>query len=334
MTFGMPKISAKLLDCAFYLYPTKEAAASGHRFGGTGFFVGVRSAVIPNGYFCYAVTNHHVLTAGNSVIRINMRDGGTDIIPTDPSDWVFQAGGDDLAVLPIPLGDHLKVAYIESDMFATEANVKDLGIGPGDDVFMIGRFVDHDGGATNSPAVRFGNISVDPSIMSDTLGHKSLSYILDIHSRTGYSGSPVFFYRTSGSDLDAAMNGREITLSAPEMRFLGIHYSQFPEEWEIKELQKQVAASSVPAAAVIVDENKRVVVGMSGMTCAIPAWRIMTLLDTPALKKQREAADAGLFAKSAPSALPVPEVSSDNSNHQEDFNNLLDAAVKEKTLAG
>jgi hypothetical protein len=75
-------------------------------------------------------------------------------------------------------------------------------IGPGDDVFMVGRFIDHDGGNKNRPALRFGNISIDPTPIMQDNGVRVPAYCVDLHSRTGFSGSPVFVYRTPGPDLD------------------------------------------------------------------------------------------------------------------------------------
>lgn len=324
---GMPKIPSRMLDCAFYLYPSEEEARRGGKAGGTGFFVGIRSQVRSDCMYMYAVTNHHVLTSGSSVIRLNTVDGGTDIFETDPSDWTFKPGGDDVAVLPFQLREGMKHSCIEDTLFATEEDVRELEIGPGDDVFMIGRFVDHDGGASNVPAVRFGNISVNPTVIHDSQGHKSLSYILDIHSRTGYSGSPVFFYRTHGADITSAVLGGVTMLMPAKARFLGIHYSQFPEEWEIRESAKRAATAQ--AAPLLLDEKKHVVVGMSGMTCAIPAWRVRELLDHPAIARPREAEEVALSSTPAYNG-PMPEAAASNSRHREDFNSLLDAAVRGK----
>ena len=61
---------------------------------------------------------------------------------------------------------------------------------------MVGRFVDHDGGPTNLPAARFGNISIGPSKIRSELGKYVDTICLDTNSRTGFSGSPVYVYRT------------------------------------------------------------------------------------------------------------------------------------------
>ena len=194
----MPKIPANIKNAAFYLFPTKEDAEKGSNFGGTGFIVTIPSkmhAKYGRG-FVYAVTNWHVAAqGGNSVIRLNTKSGAPDFIDAGPEDWFFN-GKHDIAVLPINL-DNLHVATpVHSRMLMSRDDAKVLQIGPGDDVFMVGRFIDHDGGERNQPALRFGNISMDPTPIEQGNGVKANAYCIDLHSRSGFSGSPVFVYRT------------------------------------------------------------------------------------------------------------------------------------------
>lgn len=69
---------------------------------------------------------------------------------------------------------------------------------------------------------------------------------------------------------------------------LGIHFAQFPEQWEIVSgaTKAQREVSSVP----LVTEGGYVK-GLSGMTCVLPAWIILEVLNSPKLKAQRDAAD-------------------------------------------
>ena len=176
-------------------------AEAGEPFGGTGFFVGypIQDSEF---HFVYAVTNWHVAVKdGMSVIRVNTTDGGTDIFDLDASEWEYQPHGHDIAVASIVglvEGKH-RVDTISTRMFVDPPTIAALGIGAGEDVFMAGRFVDHDGAASNSPAVRFGHISTMLQEIEQPTGAVLPSFILDMHSRTGYSGSPVFVYRTLGS---------------------------------------------------------------------------------------------------------------------------------------
>lgn len=299
----MPKLSQRLLKCAFYLYPTVRDAQEGGPRGATGFFVSLKTKSDPSRYFTYAVSNHHALTAGSTVIRLNRKDGRAEIHETDPSDWTFTAGGADLAVLPVGLSeDEHDHTTIPEQLFASPESVSELGIGPGDDVFMIGRFVNHDGGIPNNrPAVRFGHISVDPTMMHFE-GRRSLSYVLDVHSRTGYSGSPVFFYRTPGSDLSYVGDGGGVEIGNAYVKLLAVHYAQFPETWELASKPKKDLPSE--ALPLIVDEEKHVIVGVSGMTCAIPAWVLRDLLNDPSLVQIREAEEERLLRAKASGAAP------------------------------
>lgn len=189
-----------MLNCVFYLYRDRESAEKGDHFGGTGFLVGMRSKDHGK-LFIYGVTNWHVAVRdGFSVIRLNTRDGDVDVIELGPEDWIYIPQGDDVAISrTLPIQDHHQFSVVLRHMFDAGENRKDWRssqhrrrIGVGDDVVMLGRFVDHDGGATNRPAARFGNISVMPTPIMQPNRQMRDTYLVDMHSRTGYSGSPVF----------------------------------------------------------------------------------------------------------------------------------------------
>lgn len=200
--FGMPRIPPDVLKCVCYLYATEKEAETGKGFGGTGFVVTFPSR-FSDSLFVYVVTNHHVACSeGASVVRLNTIDGATDIYPFEPDQWHFDPRYD-VAVHPINVHkDRHNISVIHNPSFLTKEMLELRKIGAGDDVFMVGRFVDHDGGSTNQPAVRFGNISVMPSPIKQPNGLMADAFCIDLHSRSGYSGSPVFVYRTPGNDLE------------------------------------------------------------------------------------------------------------------------------------
>jgi hypothetical protein len=277
----MPKIPPEVIESVFYLYNSREDAEAGKPFGGTGFVVAVRSE-LDDYVFPYAVTNWHVaVRSGASVIRVNKKGGGVDIFEYGPDAWSFAPGGYDVAIAPLPVrSDVHDVTVLTDNMLITEAELERLRIGPGEDTFMIGRFVDHDGVSTNIPAARFGHISVMPQPIRQPTGSLRPSFILDIHSRTGYSGSPVFVYRTATSDLsnnlvDIAVTGTQF------LKLLAVHWDQFPELWEIGR------GSDVKSEIIELSDDARYVKGMSGMTLAAPAWAIKELLDMPEHKARR-----------------------------------------------
>jgi hypothetical protein len=278
----MPKISPDILRCTFYLYPSEEDAKLGTNLGGTGFFVGFPSEAAPGVMYSLAVSNWHVVcAAGCSVIRVNKIGGGIDIFNLGPDQWHFVTNGYDVAAASLGFDRAVHdVTVVPLSMLMTETDIGRLDIGPGENVFMAGRFIDHDGGDTNRPALRFGHISMMPEPIRQLNGVRQPTYCVDMHSRTGFSGSPVFTYRTIGDDLTkmGVIGGGSYFLY-----LLGIHCSQFPEYWKV------VNGVTVP------DEEGRnlasdgqVVKGLSGMTCVAPAWAILETVEKTPLRGMME----------------------------------------------
>jgi hypothetical protein len=190
-------------------------------------------------------------------------------------------------------------------------------------------FFDHSGASRNIPSARFGNISMLPNelaTITQPTKYKGVSFVIDMHSRTGFSGSPVFVYRTFGSDLTATFGSHfddlevefnEIEIEPSRMgamggirsqsfsgrlrgsrgklrsnnllRLLGIHWGQFDERWQIKQ-----SSAETPY-----------VKGMSGMSCVIPAWQILEVLNLPELKSRRD--DRAQLADRDDFSIPTPE---------------------------
>jgi hypothetical protein len=291
---------------------------------------------MPGKVHVYAVTNWHVaVREGFSVIRLMRRDGTPDILDLDPSDWEFDPAGHDIAVcyLVNVTGETHRVSFASTTkhFLIDQPIVPPLGVG--EDVFMIGRFVDHDGSDMNRPTVRFGNISMLAAPLQQPNGNtKRDTYCLDMHSRSGYSGSPVFVYRTPDFDLSSNPKSNDKMLA-----LLGIHWAQFREPWEL------IRKTDKPSEAVGPDTEH--VIGLSGMTCVAPASYILSLLDRPDMKQKRQTLEEvylSQFVKepapeSAPasteSAPPTTAVEGDD-QHKERFTALLDAAVGKPKQGG
>ena len=284
----MPIIPYSLLNCAFYLYKDKADALAGEDAGGTGFFLSLRTADGLGHH--YGVTNYHVAVKGGySCVRINTVNG-VEAFEFGPEEWLFEPGKDDIAVVQLDIRQQGHIAtFIGDNLLLHPPAAAEERIGPGDDVFMVGRFVDLDAKQTNIPAVRFGNISTLPVPVVQPNGYTGLCYCVDMHSRTGYSGSPVFIYRTPGNTLEWAMTGGPVQLGGKSvLALLGIHCGQFPEELAIKRKNKKISKES----ALSEKAYEEYIEGMSGMTCVIPAWRISDLLSREDLTEQRKKVEA------------------------------------------
>jgi hypothetical protein len=297
---GMPRIPSPVLKNVIYLYPTEESAEKGIALGGSGFLVGVPSIAEPEMVFVYAVTNYHNINGkapGAPVVRINKIDGTTEIFPFSHDDWHFDAeAGHDVAAVQIPLKSGLhdyKMMHVGG--LVTRESIEKHRIGPGDGTFMVGRFVDHDGVTTNQPAARFGFISINPTKMMSPWFHKPVDmFCLDTNSRTGYSGSPVYIYRTYTDDLEELQKegnkGKIPIITPPLFMLLGIHCGQFPEFYDVENYtDAELKALEQESLQYI---SKAQIKGLSGMTRVAPAWAIVDLLNSAHFKNPRNGADA------------------------------------------
>lgn len=286
----MPKLGkySSILDCVFFLYKTKEDAEKGVNPQGSGFLVAVPFTQDPKAVHIHGITNWHVAVKYEPAphIRINTHSGKPTIIDLDPSEWIYIEDGYDVVVSPplsIDLLSH-KVRFLDvNSYFLTQEEELKLEIGPADDVFMAGLFVDYFGNEVHSPAVRFGHISSMNAQVKQPTSYHGRSIMLDMNSRTGFSGSPVFVYRTLGSYfLENAQPGQLLMGWGHDMKLLGIHYAQFPEEWEIK----NNATKSTSEKSSLITEGKYVL-GFSGMTLIVPAAHILEVLWSSELMDMR-----------------------------------------------
>lgn len=282
----MPRIPEESLQCVFYLYETEDDAIYGVQTGGTGFFVGVQSTRFPERSDVYAITCKHIVKpqegtgfVPSPVIRLNTRLGNFDTIPLETRDWytfeeIFPDEKHDIAIHELGSihSDHI-VVFILRPQLSSETEIKKYEVGVGDDVFMVGRYIDHDGRQRNRPSVRFGNISMMPD-ESERLyhweGYEEVSYIVEMRSVSGYSGSPVYAYELG---FEQPLKIKSDMKTAVLMRLLlGMQWSQPPHEEYHAEMNRYIKV-------------------YAGMSNVIPAWYIDRMLDWEVFKMHRKEND-------------------------------------------
>ena len=178
----MPRIPDSALKLVVYLYPSEADAEDGVQIGGTGFLV-----VIPIPYVQPAfahlhcvVTNAHVIDHGSMVVR-------------QGAEWFRHPDGDDIAICPIGMEPKFhKFKSMHPNMFLTKEIMAIFDVGPGDDVFIVGRFINREGKQKNIPSVRFGNIAQMPGEPLILDGKEQECFLIEGRSIPGFSGSPVF----------------------------------------------------------------------------------------------------------------------------------------------
>ena len=282
----MPRIIDDLLDCVVYLYPTVEEAERGATptepgRGGTGFLVGVPIEDAPEYFVTYVLTNSHVVgPEGRSpVVRVNSLAGGTDILPLTTNDWIHHEDGDDVAAAQIAIY-HTVHQYERlgwDDWPITQEEMNEWRVGPGDDVFFLGRFRYQEGRRRNLPTARFGCIARMPfdEGIPHPRGISQESLVVEARSLSGFSGSPVFlfippfsFRGDPAGDIDAGAH----------MKLLGMDWGHQPDLGRVLGPDKTHPWAD---QELWVEQN-------SGMMNVIPVWRIgMLLTDDDRLKKQR-----------------------------------------------
>lgn len=187
----------------------------GKRWCATGFFAVVRPScededAVAQPWHIYLITARHVIDGirnvspnGKIFIRLNLTSGGIKIVESCIDDWKFHATREvDAAALLAPNSwlEELDFAMVTKELVADDVVIKEHEIGPGQDVFIAGLFINHYGQHRNIPIIRVGNIAAMPeekvSMKLDGMTKISAhAYLIESRSIKGLSGSPVFTYR-------------------------------------------------------------------------------------------------------------------------------------------
>jgi len=254
----------------------------------------------------YVVTNKHVI-AGDfpcPVVRMNLKHPGsgferTYVIPFNQSDWVIDPNND-LAVCMLPPDFNpaiVNFSVISRSAVMSEKDFREQDIGPGDEVFYVGRFMGHAGRYENMPSVRFGNISMNPNERepiaweTKTRHHEQVGFLVEARSRSGYSGSPVFFLNQH------AVNNRRAVFPMLDVRLLGIDWGHLPEKIKLTTQGNPTVWQAEIHA---------------GMMGVVPSWCLLDFIDTaPRLIQQRERDDDLYMELSDSIAKGIPDVLSD-----------------------
>ncbi len=289
----MPRIKDAYLDCVIYLYPTEVDAEDGTRLGGSGFLVSVPTHDLPTNFlFIYAITNKHVAKNAR-FIRMNSMDGRMKVYSTENNSWYYHADGDDLAACLISFNPlDFKFAHVPRSQFLTLNIVNEYNVGPGDEVFSVGRFVNHEGKQRNLPTVRFGNISQMPSepILPDD-GFAQESFHCEIKSLAGYSGSPVFVHILPFSERENVKNW----LPGDNWLKENVFYEGFGSHgpWLLGvnwgHLNDWAPVCGNNKLPVNPDPELMQVKLNTGLATVVPAWKLAELLNSGSLAKDRNA---------------------------------------------
>jgi hypothetical protein len=161
----------------------------------------------------YAVTARHVIDKiktysidGIVWLRLNTRAGGYDWHDIPVRNWKWHPDDDDIArtayspdpyydiAVSLFIADPARFEYkcATTDVFVDDAKIGRYAIGPGDDVFLTGLFVNHLGHDRNLPIVRCGNLAAMPEEPVAADFGPMEAFLIEARSIGGLSGSPCF----------------------------------------------------------------------------------------------------------------------------------------------
>lgn len=297
----MPRVPEVIINSVVYLYRDIDEAESGTDIGGSGFLVGFPSESNKGCSHLYVVTCAHVVHGGSTVVRVNLKHSSRGYEKTFPldfakEDWICHPEHD-IAVCALRHDADIRNYDISvlalEDFILTKKQVEEQGIGPGDDLLYIGRFMGHAGKYQNMPSVRFGNISMNPNDNEPIdykdpqtgVQRKQVAFLVEARSRSGYSGSPVFFINEHNKS-----NPRWL-VPMFELRLLGIDFSHIPETVALVDPHGHLHG------------NKWQVEVHAGMMGVVPSWFLLDFIKTaPDLIEQRRRDDE-FYASWSPTAV-------------------------------
>jgi hypothetical protein len=281
--------------------------------------------------FQHVITARHVLdmVVGDEVaIRVNIKDGGSDIATVPKKSWYLHPGTDpyiDVAVCPMMFAQHhYDIVHINLDVDVYDGKQHRL-LEVGDEVFATGLFTSHHGEAHNIPTARFGNIAAPADEPVLTEYGDMHGYLVEVKSLAGLSGSPVFvrFHPPP-----------QILGIRPSTHLIGLMHGHFLVE--------------NPEDAISPSGKDRTTGQINtGIGLVIPADYILDLVNHPDREAERVAAverirkrskvraDAAI-ARIEQSALSAPQSDSDspasaeNPTHLKDFTRLVDVAARKR----
>jgi hypothetical protein len=277
---AMP-IPADVKQCVVFLYVPDSTGKPVPN--GTGFFVAVPYPDDPNKGFVYLVTAGHVTRQNNTGpfypeihIRLKRHDGEPEfirhpLVATGPSKTVFTPPDSkvDLALIPFA-PDQARYEYkiVNEGLLPTAAELKNLPVQEGAEVFFAGLFLQHVSDRANIPIVRFGRVAFAMDEPVSWNGEVRDLLLVECGSFGGNSGSPVFYY------LGADRNPGSLSLGAPVLKLAGVMMGAFQD---IKPLQ------------VVSTSQMAVSTSNLGIAAVVPVSKVRDLLFGPELSEHRRA---------------------------------------------
>jgi len=321
---SLSRISDKVLGSVIYLYRSKEEAEEGADPGGTGFLLSVQSEAHPDYMHVYAVTCKHVAQAPGyaSFIRITnatridrikgqlpFMAGNREVVslgwnqwtPHPTADVAIVSLGPDNAIMSEIVGPGYGRRFgftFPSFLLLHHDVIEGFDVGPGDDVYMCGRFESYPGRYFNEPTTRWGIISLMHTMIELEEGEPPEEvFLIEMRSISGYSGSPVAWRLPIQLDVIQQME-RRMTPESGQLKIgpwlVGIDAGNFPFYYPVYEVTRERGGKVVRRKDTKNTEKELQAKSHSGVAYVVPAWKIQELLDREEFVMQRKRDDEAI----------------------------------------
>lgn len=309
----MPVVETQLLASSVFMYPTARDANEGSHYGGSGFLVAIPSEPESDRVHLYVISNAHVVHGGAPIPRLVDVDGTPRAVALTADDWVAHPDGDDIAMADLGLVPDRNYYYINVRSFLTSFELTrdalPYKVGPGDECLIIGRYINGAGRQFDQPVVRFGNLAMLPELVEQKSrgSFEQLSFLVDMRSQSGFSGSPVIvYYEAPGYHLPPHPDG----LTGPDLTRWQVEQTRSLHEAQRPVINKYwllgIDWGHLPVLGDIrrdgVLTGERVEVS-SGMAAVVPAWKIRDLLDLEEFEMARKKSEEKLAEKNEGDAV-------------------------------
>lgn len=306
----MPRIPDVHLQSVVFIYPSVDAAQRGVQAGGSGFVISYPSGTGWN--IRYVVTNKHVFDNNGIYVRLNYPHGrGFHVVGISADLWTEAPGEDDFVVAVLPLPDAIQPYELtlnnpgpigRLDLTREEATA--LHVGPGDEAYMVGRFVAHGGRVSNNPIARFGSIALMPNpaeLVRDGRGKDVEAYLIEMRSHAGFSGSPVFLLIPANS-FRGDFGFTDLDDNVTRFRLLGIDTGHMVDPLDVQRHE--------PNGWVKIPDTR--VAHYTDVSIVSPIWKVVDLLEREDMAEERRRAAAEM-EKVRGSLVAVSDVATDAS---------------------
>jgi hypothetical protein len=275
------------------------------------------------------VTAKHVVLEGSLFVRMTTQEGEKYVYETADKDWICHPDGDDVAVCLVSFDPKkFRFSYIPINDFLRLEQIPPLDIGIGDEAFIVGRFINHEGKQRNTPTARTGIISQMPIEPIYIRGIDQECFLVEARSFGGFSGSPVFWRVLPFSGTRKIPNWKHGQIGP---LLLGIEVGYILDWAEVCDpAGRPIMHGGVPAQQVQIN---------TGMMVVVPAWRLVKLLlegepmahrreiERQIREQEKKTPRESVALTSAPGSASANDA---NPDHLADFTRLVDVAARKK----